>query len=73
MLRGLRKAIIRSANCYKKELGPIRSQEKLENSFAKTKVELKVMNTRINHAKERLSDLEDRTKEITRNSRQKAK
>ena len=64
MLRELRKAINRNANCYKKELGTIRrSQEKLENSFAKVKVELKVMNTRINNAKERISDLEDRTKE----------
>ena len=64
MLRELRKAINRNAKCYKKELGTIRrSQEKLENSFAKVKVELKVMNTRINNAKERISDLEDRTKE----------
>lgn len=53
MLRELRKAINRNANCYKKELGTIRrSQEKLENSFAKVKVELKVMNTRIMQKKE---------------------
>ena len=65
MLRELRKSIIRNANCYRKELGTIRSQEKLENSFAKIKVELKVINARINNAKEGISDLKDRTKEIT--------
>ena len=59
MLRELRKAIIRNANCYRRELGTIRSQEKLENSFAQTKVELKAMNSRINKIEERI-DLEDR-------------
>ena len=74
MLRELRKAINRNANYYKKELGTIRrSQEELENSFAKMKAELKVMNTRINNTKEGISDLEDRTKEITQNGRQKAR
>ena len=37
-----------------------RSQEKFENSFAETKVELKAMNSRINKTEERISDLEDR-------------
>ena len=74
MLRELRKAINRNANYYKKELGTIlRRQEELENSFAKMKAELKVMNTRINNTKEGISDLEDRTKEITQNGRQKAR
>lgn len=37
-----------------------RRQEKLENSLAQTKVELKAMNNRINKIEERISDLEDR-------------
>ena len=41
------------------------SQEKLENSFAETKVELKAMNSSMNNAEERISDLEDRLMEIT--------
>ena len=49
----------------KKEIGTIRrSQEKLENSFADTKAELKAMNTRMNNAEERMDDLLDRM-EIT--------
>ena len=48
----------------KKELETIqRNQEKLENSFAETKTELKAMN-RINNA-ERTSNPEDRIMEIT--------
>ena len=49
----------------KKEIRTIRrSQEKLENSFADTKAELKAMNTRMNNAEERMDDLLDRM-EIT--------
>ena len=51
-----------------------RSQEKLETSFAKTKAELKAMNSRMNNAEERISDLGKRLTEITQpNSSQKAK
>ena len=42
-----------------------RSQEKLENSFAEKKAELKAMNSWMNNAEERISDLEDRIMEIT--------
>ena len=43
-----RKAIDRNTDYCKKELETIRSsQEKLENSFAETKDELKAMNSRI--------------------------
>lgn len=42
-----------------------RRQEKLENSLAQTKVELKAMNNRINKIEERISDLEDRLMAIT--------
>ena len=46
-MMGLRKAIDRNADCCKKELETIkRSQEKLENSFTKTKAELKAMNSK---------------------------
>ena len=41
ILKGLRKAINRNAEYYKKELETIkRNQEKLENSFVETKTEL---------------------------------
>ena len=53
ILKELRKAVNRSADYCKKELETIRrSQEKLENSFAKTKAELKAMNSRMNSAEE---------------------
>ena len=53
----------------KKELETIqRNQEKLENSFAETKTELKAMN-RINNA-ERTSNPEDRIMEITQSGQQ---
>ena len=56
----------------KKELETIkRKQEKLENSFAEMKAELKVMNSRLNNAEELISDLEDRTMEINQSEEQK--
>ena len=49
-----------NADAFRKELENIRrSQEKLENSFAETKAELKALNTRMNNAEE------DRIMEIT--------
>ena len=51
ILKELRKVINRNADYYKKELETIRrSQEKLENSFAETKAELKAMYSRMNNA-----------------------
>ena len=71
ILKELRKAINRKADYCKKKLETTRrSQEKLENSFAETKAELKSMNSRMNNAEERISDLEDRLMEITQ-SKQK--
>ena len=50
----------------KKELKTVRrSQEKLENSIAMIKAELKAMNSRKNNMKEQISNLEDRILEIT--------
>ena len=51
----------------KKELETLRGSQKkkIENSFSKMKTELKAMNSRINNAEERISDLEDRPMEIT--------
>ena len=61
ILQELRQAIDRNADYCKKELKTMRSsQEKLENSFAKTKAELKAMKSRMNKTEERISDLEDR-------------
>ena len=66
ILKELRKAINRKADYCKKKLETTRrSQEKLENSFAETKAELKSMNSRMNNAEERISDLEDRIMENT--------
>ena len=42
----------------------MRSQDKLQNSFAEMKAELKMMNSRMNNAEEQISDLEDRIIEI---------
>ena len=53
-----------NANYFRKELGN-RSQEKLENSFAEMRTELKVLKSRMNNAEERISVLADRIMEIT--------
>ena len=50
---------------FKKELETIRIQEKLENSFAEMKAELKPLNSTMDNAEEKISDLEDRIIEIT--------
>ena len=64
ILKELRRTIDRNADYYKKELETIkRNQEKLENSFAEMKAELKAMNTRLNNAEEQINDLQDRTME----------
>ena len=53
ILKELRKAVERNAEYCKKEPETIkRNQEKLENSFVKTKTELKAMNSRRNNAEE---------------------
>ena len=44
ILKALRRDINRNADSCKKELETIRSQKKLENSFAKMKAELKAQN-----------------------------
>ena len=71
ILQELRQAIDRNADYCKKELKTMRSsQEKLENSFAKMKAELKVMYSRMNNGEERKSDLEERIIEITQPEQQ---
>ena len=47
-------------NCKMKLETIKRNQGKLENSFAKMKAELKAVNSKMNNAEERISDLEDR-------------
>lgn len=53
-LNELRKVINRNADyCKKKELKTIKkNQEKLANSFADIKAELRAMNIRLNHAED---------------------
>ena len=51
---------------FRKELENIRrSQEKLENSFAKIQTELKAIKTRMHNAEEWISDMDNRITEIT--------
>ena len=53
-------AIDSNADYFKRELETIRkSQEKWENSIAKTKAELKALNSRMNNAEEWLSNLQE--------------
>ena len=42
----------------------------MENSFTKTKAELKAMKNRMNNAEEQISDLEDRIIKITQSEQQ---
>ena len=56
---------------FRKELENImRSQDKLENSFAEIQPELKAIKTRMNNAEEWISDVEDRIIEITQTGQQ---
>ena len=50
ILKELRKAVNRNADYFKWELETMRSQEKLQNSFVKTKGELKALNNKRNNA-----------------------
>ena len=61
-----------NADYFRKELENIRrSQEKLENSFAKTQAGLEALKSRMNNAEEQSSDLEERIMEITQSGQQK--
>ena len=71
ILKKLTRPIDRNADYCKKKVETIkRNQEKLGNSFAKMKAELKAMNNRMNNAEERINDLEDRIVEITQSEQQ---
>ena len=66
ILKELKMNFYSKADYFKRELTTIRrNQEKLENSFAKMKAELKVVHSRMNNAEKCISDLEDRIMEIT--------
>ena len=60
----------RKAYYFRKELENMRSQEKLENSFAEMQAELKALKSRRNQAEEEISDLEGRIREITQSGQQ---
>ena len=65
MLKNVRKTIDGNANHCNKELSTIkRSQSKLDNSIAKMKTKPKAINSKLNEAAERISDLEDIIMEI---------
>ena len=70
ILKELREDMNSSADSFRKELENMRSQEKLENSFAEIQTELKAIKSRMNNAEERISDLEDRIMEITQSGEQ---
>ena len=66
ILKELRKAINRNAQYFKKELkNTERNQEKLANSFAESKAELKAINSRMDNTEERINGLDDRIMEIS--------
>ena len=59
LIKELREDMNSNADSFRRELENIRrSQEKLENSFAEIQTELKAINSRMNHAEERISDVE---------------
>ena len=61
-----------NADYFRKELENIRrSQEKLENLFAKTQAGLEALKNRMNNAEEQSSDLEERIMEIIPSGQQK--
>ena len=61
----------RSAESLRRELEHMRrSQEKLENSLAETQTERKAIKTRRNNADEGISEVEDRTMELTQTGQQ---
>ena len=59
-----------NADYFRKETRKMRSQEKLENSFAETLAELKALKSRMTNAEEPISDLVDRIMEITQSGQQ---
>ena len=60
-----------NAVSFRKELEDIRKNiEKLEHSFGEVQTELKALNSRMNNAEERTSDLEDITIEIIQSGQQ---
>ena len=65
ILKELREDMNSNADTLRKKLENMRSQEKLENSFAEIQTELRAVKTRMNNAEERISDAEGRIIEIT--------
>ena len=60
-----------NADYFRKEMENIRkSQEKLENLFAKMQAELKLLKSRMNNPEEQISDLKYRIMEITQSGQQ---
>ena len=60
-----------NADYFRKEMENIRkSQEKLENLFAKMQAELKPLKSRMNNPEEQISDLKYRIMEITQSGQQ---
>ena len=60
ILKDLRKNINKMQITLKRNQKPQSGQEKLENLFAETKAELKVMDNRLNNTEKQITDLEDR-------------
>ena len=64
-MKELRAGMNSNADYFRKKLENIKmSQEKSENSFAKTQTEIKALKSKTNNADELISDLEDRIMEI---------
>ena len=69
-MKELRADMNSNEDSFRKEPKNMRSQEKLENSFAEMQAELKALKSRMNNAEEQISDLEDRIMEITQSGQQ---
>ena len=66
ILKELREDMSSNTDTLKKELENIRrSQEKLEHSFAEIQIELRAVKTKMNNAKEQISDMEEGIMGIT--------
>ena len=64
-IKELREDMNSNADSLRKELENMKSQKKVESSFADMPTELKAIKSRMNNVEEWISDLEDRIVEIT--------
>ena len=69
-MKELRADMNSNADFFRKEIENMKSQEKLENSFAETQADSKALKSRMSNAEEQISDLEDRIMEIIKSGQE---